>query len=640
MQCARNQLASLPPTNKTPGVRFSAILAALLLTGLVGCDTLPSSITSKYTRAVLPNLGPPIPLSVRMQFDPSLTDAKANYVDSCNHPREVRIGEPLEDVLLQAAQQNFKTVYAGTGPADAKPDVEVQFALLQPGLNIKTDNVYDRQPADLTLDAVATFRDSSGKLLLEQPIQASRQERLLVEPTQQRCGYASIDKFVYDTAVSLSIKFAREARALLDPESQATAASQAPSAQTGQTTHGPATLSFKATILDENNNLILESGERVKVRVDLANSGGSPAQGVSVNLTGTPLLVSQFPSTTLPVGTLQPAESRSVEFSATLPQAVPAQRGELVVTITEASGTGAPAAQTLVAAMRPEGAVGTGSRSAAAARYDDVDRVPAASPGFQRPKTHLLTVGISSYRDRDIPARKYATLDAEMVAAYFQSLGGVPAANVRLLQDQKALRPDIEEVLLDWLPPRVTAESVVIVYFAGQAIVTPSGETYLVPYEGRWNSASRLYPLKDLQAALARLKTQLALFIFDGSVSTLGGDTRSRSKAPQWDAGGGGVVRLIGTTGLRNGLESEKLRHGLFTYYLLRGLKGDADTNRDGAVTLGELTAFLAQMVPVAARSDFNQEQRPLVFPPLSPTSKLASLTLTKPAAVAGSDGR
>ena len=100
------------------------------------------------------------------------------------------------------------------------------------------------------------------------------------------------------------------------------------------------------------------------------------------------------------------------------------------------------------------------------------------------------------------------------------------------------------------------------------------------------------------------------------------------------------MVRLIGTTGLRNSLESEKLRHGLFTYYLLRGLKGEADTNRDGEVTLGELTAFLGQTVPAAARSSFRQEQRPLILPPIDPASKLAGLTLTKPAAVAGSDSR
>ena len=622
--------------NRIPPTPFGVVLLAFLLTGTTGCEKLAGVMG----RAEIPNLGPQIPASVRMEFDASLSDARAQYIDSCGHMDLVLIGDPLEDVLLRAAQQTFKTVYTGRAPADTIPDIEVRISLLQPRLNIKKDNVYDREPAELTLDAIAVFKDSSGKLLLEQPLQAVRQERLIVEPTQKRCAYASIDKFVYDTAVVLSIKFIREARALLAPDSMTAAASQTPSSPTGQpSAQGPVALSFKATILDENNNLILESGERVKVRVDLANSGGGPVQGISVNLTGTPLLVSQFPSTTLTVGSLQPGESRSVEFSATLPQAVPAQRGELVITVTEASGTGAPAAQILVAAMRPGGEVEAGGRSAAT-RYDDVDRVPAALPGFQRPKTHLLAVGISSYRDHEIPARKYATLDAEMIVAYFQSLGGIPAPNVRLLQDQKALRPDIEEALLDWLPPRVTAESVVIVYFAGQAMVAPTGETYLVPYEGRWNSASRLYPLKDLQAALARLKTQLTLFIFDGSVSTIGGDARSRGKAPQWEMGGGGIVRLIGATGHRNSLESEKLRHGLFTYYLLRGLKGEADTNRDGEVTLGELTAFLEQTIPAAARSNFRQEQRPLFLPPIDPASKLAGLTLTKPAPVTGSDGR
>jgi len=635
MQRASNPRASLCLMNKTLRARFGATLVALLLTGSLGCET----IKAAYTRQALPDLGPPIPLSVLLGLDPSVAKAQALYTDDCGHPGiPLRIGPELEDALVEAAQQTFKAVsIEGEGPSDFKPDVTVRIRLLEPQLTIDLDAMYDRAPAELRLDAVAEFRDSSGKLLGERPLQVTRQQRLQIELTQHRCAYV-IGPFAQDTVVALATKFMHEARALLAPDTLTAAAGQTPSSQTDQpSAKGPAALSFKATILDENNNLVLESGERVKVRVDLANSGGGPVQGVSVNLTGTPLLVSQFPSTTLPVGTLQPGESRSVEFSATLPQAVPAQRGELVVTITAASGAVVPAAQTLVAAMRPE--VGAAGRSAAA-RYDDVDRVPAASPGFQRPKTHLLTVGISSYRDQEIPVRKFATLDAEMVAAYFQSLGGVPPANVRLLQDQKALRPDIEEVLLDWLPPRVTAESVVIVYFAGQAMVAPSGETYLVPYEGRWSSASRLYPLKDLQAALARLKTQLTLFIFDGSVSTLGGDTRSRSKAPQWDMGGGSVVRLIGTTGLRNGLESEKLRHGLFTYYLLRGLKGEADTNHDGAVTLGELTVFLGQAVPAAARSDFRQEQHPLILPPLNPASKLASLTLTKPAAVAGSDSR
>ena len=116
------------------------------------------------------------------------------------------------------------------------------------------------------------------------------------------------------------------------------------------------------------------------------------------------------------------------------------------------------------------------------------------------------------------------------MAGYFQSLGGVPSENVRLLQDRRALRPDIEEAVLDWLPSRVTPESVVIVYFAGQAMVGPTGETYLIPYEGSRTSTSRLYPVKDLQAALGKLKTRLTLLIFDGSVLRLGGDGKGKGK--------------------------------------------------------------------------------------------------------------
>src|SRR2546426_1185207 len=355
------------------------------------------------------------------------------------------------------------------------------------------------------------------------------------------------------------------------------------------------------------------------------------AKAVSVTLAGTPAAVTQFPATTLTVGALQPGESRSVEFAATLPQSVPAQRAELLVSIAEASGGAAPAAQTIVVAMRPGGLAAGGGF--VAGRYDDVDQVPAASAEFQRPQAFLIAGWIRAHRDERNHTRKNAARDAELVAAHVLTLGGVPPANALVLQDRKALRPGIEEALLDWLPPRVKSESVVIVYFAGQAVVSPSGETYLVPYEGSRNSVSRLYPLHHLHAALSKLHAQLTMLIFDGSVSQVGRDARTRAKAPQWHVGGGGIVHLIGTTGLHAALESDKLRHGLFTYYLLRGLRGEADVNHDGEVTLGELTAFLGTSVPAAARSDFRQEQHPLVFPAMPSTSKLAGFTLTKPRA-------
>jgi uncharacterized caspase-like protein len=61
------------------------------------------------------------------------------------------------------------------------------------------------------------------------------------------------------------------------------------------------------------------------------------------------------------------------------------------------------------------------------------------------------------------------------------------------------------------------------------------------------------------------------------------------------------VIRLIGA-GAGASVESEKLRHGLFTYHLVRGLRGEADENLNGEVTLGELAAYLS-LPSVANRS-------------------------------------
>ena len=613
-------------------------LILCLLVASAGCE----KVTKAFTRSAIPSLGPPLPHTIKLEFDPTLTKARLQYTNACNSPQELRVGEDLESTLLQAAHQTFKTVYfdTKTPPSGTKPDLNVRIGLLQSGLEIQTDGIYDRLPADLTLELGTVFRDPASKVVSEKNFLIRRQDKLILEPTQHRCMYTNSDSLVHDSAVALAIQFIKHSRALLDPDGQYAAApagqtaGAAPEAMPAPAPVAPVAplamptgLSFKATVLDENSNSILEGGERVKVRVDLVNAGRVPARDVAVTLTGSPALLGQFPATTLPVGLLQPGESRSIEFIATIPPSLPAQQAQLQVAVTDASGAGLPAPQSFTTTLRAAGA-GAAAAAGAGMIFTNVDQVPGAVAGFQRPQTHLLAVGIGDYRDPLVPTRKFAAQDAELVASYFKAIGGVPASNVRVLQDRKALRPDIEEAILDWLPPRLTPDSIVIVYFAGQALVSPTGETFLLPYEGSTTSRARLYPLKDLQAALAKLNAQQVVLIFDGALLRLGKD----AKAPQWDAGGGTLVRLIGTTGLQSGLEPDQLKHGLFTYYLLRGLKGDADANRDGEVTLGELATFVRQTVPATAKSQFKQDQRPSVFPALTPTSKAAGLPLTRAA--------
>jgi len=610
-----------------------AVLLCLLITvgGLWGCEKL----TSSFRQTPLPDMGPRLANSVKLTFDPSFTNLKMQYIDGCNSPHELSVGEEVESIMIDAAAQNFTAVTVTGGiAAPIQPDLEIVVTLQRSGLKLWADNVYDRVPADMNLETLLTFKNAAGKELGQQTVSIAYTQRLILEPTLRRCDFGNIGEFVHDAGIALSTQFIRAARTQLASTDGLTPVPVAasPIKSIPPIARLPAqgtlsALSFKATVLDENSNLVFEGGEHIRVRIDLMNGGEQELQGVTAALSGTASLLAQFPTTALAVGQLRPGQSRSIEFVATLPQSVQQQKAEIHVAVSDSGTRAQPPTQTLALSIQPTGI-----------KADDVDHIPAVATGFRQPHTYLISIGIGSYRDQQVPSRKFASLDAEMVSIYFQSLGGLPASNVRLLQNWKALRPDIDEALLDWLPPHMNKDAVVIVYFAGLASVSSTGETYLVPYDGTVTTTSRAYPLKDLEAALSRLKAKQTVFLFDGIVSRMGPDSRTKTALPQWNPTGSATLHVIGTSGIGRGLEDDQHRHGLFTYYLLRALRGEADTNRDGDVTLGETVTYLSQKVPWASKTHMNQEQRPLVAPTLRLTDPATALILTKLAAIQGTE--
>jgi hypothetical protein len=554
-----------------------------------------------------------------MEFSPSLLESKAEYTDNCGHLQIVDIGSTLQDVLLDAANRTFTSVVRpGSG---AKPDVVVRVNLVQSTFKLRMDGVYDRAETEIQLGGLVSYVDQAGTALGEQDVQVVQKGRVRIMPVQKNCDYL-LDSFIQDAVRDFANKFSVATRAKLGT-SGAPLAAAAPAAipvpvPARPLASGVAPLSFKATVLDDNSNLVFEGGERIRVRVDVVNTGPQDLQNVTANLSGSPQVLAQFPTTTLSAGRLQSGQSRSLEFVATLPQTVQQQKADLQVSVFDPAA-GAPPSQVLSLSIQPTGT-----------NTDDVDQVPAMPVGFKRPHTYLISIGIGSYRDVQGGARKYAASDAELLTTYFQSLGGLPASNVRLLQDWKALKPDIDEALLDWLPGHMNKDAVVIVYFAGLATVAPNGDVYLVPYDGTTTGVSRSYPLKDLDAALGRLKAKQTVFFFDGTLTRLGADSRSKTVVPQWNPSGSSTIHIIAMNGVGKAVEDEGHRHGLFTYYLLRALRGESDVNRDGEVTLGEAIAYVGQKVSWASKTHYGQEQRPAVFPPLKTTDPGSALALAK----------
>lgn len=54
--------------------------------------------------------------------------------------------------------------------------------------------------------------------------------------------------------------------------------------------------------------------------------------------------------------------------------------------------------------------------------------------------------------------------------------------------------------------------------------------------------------------------------------------------------------------------EKDELEHGVFTYFLLEGLRGEADMDRDGIITVDEVYRYVSREVPRAT----DQEQHPV----------------------------
>ena len=58
-----------------------------------------------------------------------------------------------------------------------------------------------------------------------------------------------------------------------------------------------------------------------------------------------------------------------------------------------------------------------------------------------------------------------------------------------------------------------------------------------------------------------------------------------------------GFTVITASRGDQISSSSPEPKHGIFSYYLMRGMEGDADANRDGKITLGEMQAYLTENV-------------------------------------------
>jgi len=207
-----------------------------------------------------------------------------------------------------------------------------------------------------------------------------------------------------------------------------------------------------------------------------------------------------------------------------------------------------------------------------------------------------------------------------------------PEENIISLINEKATLSDLTAYIEEWLQRNVDKNSFVFVFFAGHGTPNPEkGDAYLVPYDGEPGFISKLYPLERLYSSLEKLPSNQIVVALDACFSGAGGRSVIESgKRPlaiaNVDEASRGLKKPAGMTasaGDEISQDLENKQHGLFTYYFLKGLRGEADQNGDNWVTLGELYNFCKSRVPTESRR-IGYPQTPKAFPkPLGDKSEI-----------------
>jgi len=230
-----------------------------------------------------------------------------------------------------------------------------------------------------------------------------------------------------------------------------------------------------------------------------------------------------------------------------------------------------------------------------------------------------LIIGIENYSD--IPKVSYANDDAKFFFEYASTALGVSSDNIKMLIDKDATYIEINKILKKWLKSKIKpGKTDLIIFYAGHGLASKDNkELYLLPQDAdpdllSISAISRTKLFKEIET----LKPKTTTFFFDACYT-------GSSRDDELIMADARPVRILDDVNenipenftifsatklnqIASGLKS--VDHGIFSYYLMKGLEGKADANKDKDITNGELIAYLEKNVSQKA-AERNREQNP-----------------------------
>ena len=193
--------------------------------------------------------------------------------------------------------------------------------------------------------------------------------------------------------------------------------------------------------------------------------------------------------------------------------------------------------------------------------------------------------------------------------------------NINLLIDEDATFVKTSKAITKWLKGRVKKDqSDLIIFFAGHGLASNDGkELYLLPQDSDPDLLSRTALSRtELFQEIIALKPKSVTMFFDACYS-------GQSRENETLIASARPIRIVADDQnnipnnftifsasqldqISSGLKEAE--HGIFSYFLMKGLEGNADQNDDRKITNGELLAYMDDNISQKA-SELGRQQNP-----------------------------
>jgi hypothetical protein len=236
-----------------------------------------------------------------------------------------------------------------------------------------------------------------------------------------------------------------------------------------------------------------------------------------------------------------------------------------------------------------------------------------------------VIIGIEKYIS--IQNAAYANSDAEYFTEYAKRAFGIESKNIKTLIDDKADFISSKKALFKWLRQRINKnQTEVFIFYSGHGLASLNDEELFLltnDSDGDFIEDTALSRTSIIER-IASFKPKTVTMFIDACYS---GETRDSKDTELLIASARPVRKLEDESNLPDNFnmfsasqisqassstkKETGVKNGIFSYYLMKGLEGSADLNKDRKITNGELYKYLSTNVPKIARSLHNRDQVP-----------------------------